>query len=121
VATVEPIPSFTVYEVAQMLRETPAEVLQRSKAAKARAAERRAHPKRVRPSANPRVAAYRLRQKIGMIVLRLEVEECVIATFLIDSGRLTAAESMVRPLVEKAVAQVLVDLAQRWSADHRNP
>jgi len=46
-------------------------------------------------------------------VLKVVVEEHALATFLIESRRLTAAESMVRAKVEAAVAEVLRDLAQR--------
>jgi len=49
-------------------------------------------------------------------VLKVVVEEAALAGYLIASGRLTGAESLVRTKVEHAVAEVLLDLAQRWMA-----
>jgi hypothetical protein len=76
-------------------------------------AKRGKKPKRTRPSA-AKVRLYRQRQRLGQIVLKACVEESALATFLIPSRRLTAAETLVRAKVEHAVAEVLRDLAERW-------
>jgi hypothetical protein len=64
-----------------------------------------------------KVRRYRLRQRLGRIVIKLDVEEGPLAEYLISTGRLTAAESMVRSRVEEACAQLLTDLAKRWQAN----
>jgi hypothetical protein len=50
------------------------------------------------------------------VVLRCVVPEQEIGAFLIDSGGLSAAESMIRKHVEEACALVLIELAQRWAS-----
>ena len=103
---------FSVYELARILKLPTDEVVRRDNIARAK---RGTKPKRTRPSAT-KVRLYRQRKRLGQIVLKIVVEEAALATFLIESRRLTAAESMVRANVEAAVAEVLQDLAQRWMA-----
>ena len=102
--------SFSVYELARILMLPADEVVRLDNVARAKLGKK---PKRTRPSA-AKVRLYRQRQRLGQIVLKVVVEEHALATFLIESGRLTAAESMVRSKVEAAVAEVLTDLAARW-------
>jgi len=71
-------------------------------------AERRATAAKVR--------RYRARQRAGLAVLKVTVPEFAIVEFLIESGRLTVAEAIDRRRVEHAAAEVLAELAARWSA-----
>jgi len=101
--------SFSVYELARILKLPADEVVRLDNVARAKRGKK---PKRTRPSA-AKVRLYRQRKRLGLMVLKVVVEEHALATFLIESRRLTAAESMVRAKVEAAVAEVLRDLAQR--------
>ena len=105
--------SFSLYEIARILKLPADEVVRLDNVARAKRGEK---PKRTRPSA-AKVRLYRQRQRLGQIVLKVVVEEHALATFLIESGRLSAAESFARPKVEAAVQQVLADLAARWAAE----
>jgi hypothetical protein len=95
--------TLSVWEVAKILRTTPRDVLIRAK--------------KKPPPANPRVRAYKQRLKRGAIVLRVEVTELPLVDYLIDTGRLTDTEALMRPLVEKAVSEVLRDLTDRWRTE----
>jgi hypothetical protein len=55
-----------------------------------------------------------MRLKLGKIVLRIEADENSLAEYLIETHRLSAAESMSRRHVEEAVAQVVAELVERW-------
>ena len=101
--------TFSVYDVARILRLPADELVRLDNVARAKRGKK---PKRTRPSA-AKVRLYRQRKRLGLMVLKVVVEEHALATFLIESRRLTAAESMVRAKVEAAVAEVLRDLAQR--------
>ena len=101
--------TFSVYDVARILRLPADELVRLDNVARAKHGKK---PKRTRPSA-AKVRLYRQRKRLGQIVLKIVVEEAALATFLIESRRLTEAESMVRAKVEAAVAEVLRDLAQR--------
>ena len=105
--------SFSVYELARILKLPTDEVVRRDNIARPKRGKK---PKRTRPSA-AKVRLYRQRKRLGQIVLKIVVEEAALATFLIESGRLPAAESFARPKVEAAVEHVLADLAARWAAD----
>ena len=104
---------FSVYELARILKLPADEVVRRDNVARAKRGKK---PKRTRPSA-AKVRLYRQRQRLGQIVLRVVVEEAALTTFLIESGRLSAAESFARPKIEAAVQEVLADLAARWAAE----
>jgi hypothetical protein len=103
---------FTLHDVAQILRLPADEVVRLDNVARAKRGKK---PKRTRPSA-AKVRLYRQRRRLGQIVLKVCVEEAALATFLIESGRLSAAEPVTRPKVEAAVQQVLADLAAKWAA-----
>jgi hypothetical protein len=105
--------SFSVYELARILKLPTDEVVRRDNIARAKRGKK---PKRTRPSA-AKVRLYRQRKRLGQIVLKIVVGEAALAAFLIESGRLSAADSFARPKVEAAVQQVLADLAARWAAD----
>ena len=105
--------SFSVYELARILKLPTDEVVRRDNIARAKRGKK---PKRTRPSA-AKVRLYRQRKRLGQIVLKIVVEEAALAAFLIESGRLSAADSFARPKVEAAVQQVLADLAARWAAE----
>ena len=105
--------SFSVYELARILKLPTDEVVRRDNIARAKRGKK---PKRSRPSA-AKVRLYRQRKRLGQIVLKIVVEEAALAAFLIESGRLSAADSFARPKVEAAVQQVLADLAARWAAE----
>jgi hypothetical protein len=102
---------FSVYEVARMLRVPVDEVVERDTLARAAQGKRAKHRK---PSAN-RVKRYRLRQRNGHVVLKIEVPEAAIAEFLISSGRLAPHETLLRSKVEDAIAAAVVNLAARWN------
>jgi hypothetical protein len=104
--------SFSLYEIARILKLPADEVVRLDNVARAKRGKK---PKRTRPSA-AKVRLYRQRQRLGIIVLKIEAEEGPLAEYLIASGRLSAPESLVRSKVEHAVAEVLRDLAQRWMA-----
>jgi len=104
---------FSVYDVARILRLPADELVRLDNVARAKHGKK---PKRTRPSA-AKVRLYRQRQRLGQIVLKIVVEEAALAAFLIESGRLSAADSFARPKVEAAVQQVLADLAARWAAE----
>ena len=108
--------TFSVYDVARILRLPADELVRLDNVARARRGKK---PKRTRPSA-AKVRLYRQRRRLGQIVLKVCVEEAALVTFLIASRRLTAAESLVRTKVEHAVAEVLQDLAQGWIAHKEN-
>jgi len=105
--------SFSVYELARILKLPTDEVVRRDNIARAKRGKK---PKRTRPSA-AKVRRYRQRKRLGQIVLKIVVEEAALAAFLIESGRLSAADSFARPKVEAAVQLVLADLAARWAAE----
>ena len=105
--------SFSIYELARILRLPTDEVVRLDNIARAKHGNK---PKRTRPSA-AKVRLYRQRKRLGQIVLKIVVEEAALAAFLIESGRLSAADSFARPKVEAAVQQVLADLAARWAAE----
>ena len=105
--------SFSLYEIARILKLPADEVVRLDNVARAKRGKK---PKRTRPSA-AKVRLYRQRRRLGQIVLKVCVEEAALATFLIESGRLSAAESFARPKVEAAVQKVLADLAARWAAE----
>jgi len=107
------VDSFSVYELAWILKLPTDEVVRRDNIARAKRGKK---PKRSRPSA-AKVRLYRQRKRLGQIVLKIVVEEAALAAFLIESGRLSAADSFARPKVEAAVQQVLADLAARWAAE----
>ena len=93
--------SFSLYEIARILKLPADEVVRLDNVARAKRGKK---PKRTQPSA-AKVRLYRQRQRLGQIVLRVVVEEHALATFLIESGRLSAAESFARPKVEAAVQE----------------
>ena len=105
--------TFSVYDVARILRLPADELVRLDNVARAKHGKK---PKRTRPSA-AKVRLYRQRQRLGQIVLKIVVEEAALAAFLIESGRLSAADSFARPKVEAAVQQVLAELAARWAAE----
>ena len=105
--------SFSVHELARILKLPTDEVVRRDNIARAKRGKK---PKRSRPSA-AKVRLYRQRKRLGQMVLKVVVEEAALVTFLIESGRLSAADSFARPKVEAAVQQVLADLAARWAAE----
>ena len=105
--------TFSVYDVARILRLPADELVRLDNVARAKHGKK---PKRTRPSA-AKVRLYRQRQRLGQIVLKIVVEEAALATFLIESGRLSAADSFARPKVEAAVQQVLAYLTARWAAE----
>ena len=108
--------SFSVYELARILKLPADEVVRLDNVARAKRGKK---PKRTRPSA-AKVRLYRQRKRLGQVVLKVVVEEAALDEYLIASGRLTAAESLVRTKVEHAVAEVLQDLAQGWIAHKEN-
>lgn len=68
-------------------------------------------------SSGAKVRAYRARQRAGLQVLKVTVPQFVVAEFLIASGRLTVAEAIDPRRVERAVAEVVADLAAQWVPD----
>jgi hypothetical protein len=58
--------------------------------------------------------AYRRRLRDGLIMLKLEVDECELAAALIASERLTPAESARRDVLTHAVEGVLREWCHRW-------
>jgi hypothetical protein len=67
-----------------------------------------------RSSSSAKVKLYRQRRRMGVVVLRVVIPENAIAEYLIETGRLSAAETTDRRRVERAVAEILIELADRW-------
>ena len=73
--------------------------------------------KRRHSASAARLRRYRRRKRRGEIVFKVTVEENLIVGFLLSTGRVTEAESVVRDRIEHAVAPVLEELATRWRSD----
>jgi hypothetical protein len=56
----------------------------------------------------------RARRRRGVAVLHVEANEFELVDALLAAGRLTEAEALRRPLVEKAAARLLEDFTARW-------
>jgi hypothetical protein len=92
--------SLSVFEVARLLKQPAAEVLQRAK--------------RKPPPSNPRTKSYRKRKRLGRAIGRIEYDELGVAEYLIDTRRLTPSEALIRARVDQALSQVVADLVARW-------
>jgi hypothetical protein len=67
------------------------------------------------PSPAVRARRYRDRRRAGRISLRIDVLETAVIEALIASGRLTEGEALRRASIERELAQVVADWAQRWA------
>ena len=72
-----------------------------------------------RATSEPQPAAVRARRKRarrrqGLAIFYIEANEARMIEALLAAGRLTEAEALERPSVERELAQVLVDWARRW-------
>jgi hypothetical protein len=57
---------------------------------------------------------YRQRQRLGRILLKIDVEERLVASYLIGTGRLSEAQALDRRAVERAMATAVAELAENW-------
>jgi hypothetical protein len=78
---------------------------------KTRAVARRATAARIR--------LYRQRKRLGQVVYKVTVAECALVEYLIATGRLSEAESFARQRVERAVGELLEELAARWRSQKK--
>jgi hypothetical protein len=62
----------------------------------------------------------RQRAKDGRAILRLEVDEHLIVSALLDSTRLTEAQALDRRLVERECRDILHEWARIWTRDRRS-
>src|SRR5262249_53952984 len=87
-----------------------------------RAAQAEAHQGRGlmlerQPSPDPaavRQRKTRARRRQGMVSLRLDVHEHRLCGALIASGRLTEAQALERPQIERELAKLVDDWIRRW-------
>jgi hypothetical protein len=56
----------------------------------------------------------RRRRKAGLVLLQVEIDEFTLIDALVASGRLDVGDGLARARVQKAVAKLLDDWAQRW-------
>ncbi|HEY1301064.1 MAG TPA: hypothetical protein VGF07_11250 [Stellaceae bacterium] len=56
----------------------------------------------------------RRRARLGLRVLRVEIDEAALPGALIASGQIGEADALAWPAVERAVARVLRDWSRRW-------
>src|SRR5262249_47284678 len=61
-----------------------------------------------------RTARYRQRERLGIAVLRVPVDLLAVQNALIDSTRLSPAETLERAKVEAEVGQVLAKWCEQW-------
>ncbi|MET4698980.1 hypothetical protein ABIE65_002010 [Constrictibacter sp. MBR-5] len=54
-----------------------------------------------------RQARHRMRDALGLVCIRIEVDEFALADFLVSTGRLTEAEVLRPALVAQAVADLV--------------
>ena len=66
------------------------------------------------PASRKKQRAYRKRQACGVAVLRVPVHEHALAEALIASGRLGPIETLSRPAIEAAVADIVAEWTRRW-------
>jgi hypothetical protein len=108
----------SVYQIAAILRETPAEVRARTEAL--RELRRARHPPKPKRSGKATEAVrrrrYRARLKRDVIVLKVEVPRVSYTEALIASGRVSEPEALLREKIEEATTLLLTHWAERWSS-----
>jgi len=105
----------SVYQVAAILRETPAEVRARTEALRQLRKARQPKPKaHVARQAAARKRRYKARLERDMVVLSVEAERVPFIDALISSGRISEPDALFRDKIEAATARLLADWAQRW-------
>ena len=67
-----------------------------------------------REAERDRKRAERARRRAGEVPYRLILPRDQVVTALLVSGLLSELEALRRPLVERALARVLVEWARRW-------
>jgi hypothetical protein len=67
-----------------------------------------------RAAAAERQRRSRGHRRAGEALYRVWASEWDVVEALVSSGRLTEAEALQRPLVERALAAVLIEWAARW-------
>jgi hypothetical protein len=77
-------------------------------------AVRRAAPERHRRTAAARARKARARRRQGQAIFYIEGHEQRLVGGLLQAGRLTEAEALERPSVERELGRVLDDWARRW-------
>lgn len=59
---------------------------------------------------------YRARQRCGIAVITIPIDQHAVATALIESGRMRPADTLERNKVAAAVTQIVDDFTKRWAA-----